>query len=265
MLLIVSVMVAQCWHEHEEKEEEYEEDGGDKHGEDHYDEEDHKGEKGHKGEESYDKGEKGSHGKEEESHHFDEVSYSLIYIYIHFDRIELNSPVDRNTNKKKAATTKKTNMVIITNRRKVQKVANMATKKATKKAPKPLDITTKRTKMNLPKRKSSTIAKIRKATTRNMAASTNSTNRRKANTRKVIIISPISIKDTKAKRDIIRKAITMTITRDTRANMVMISTIPMKNITERKVAKRVAAKKDTNPKDINHHCNRNVSHIFSDM
>lgn len=156
-------------------------------------------------------------------------------------------------------------MAIITNRRKVQRVANMATRKATKKAPKPLDIITKRTKMNLPKRKSSTIAKIRKATTRNMAASTNSTNRRKANTRKVIIISPISIKDTKAKRDIIRKAITMTITRDTRANMVMISTMPMKNIMERKVAKRVAAKKDTNPKDINHHCNRNVSHIFSDM
>lgn len=71
LLLIASLLIAQC-HKKAESEE-HEEDGGEKYGEDNYDEEGHKAEKGHKGGEEYEKGEKGSYGKSEESHHFDEV------------------------------------------------------------------------------------------------------------------------------------------------------------------------------------------------
>lgn len=168
---------------------------------------------------------------------------------------------------KKAVTMKKTNTAIIMNRKKVQKVANMVIKKDIKKAPKQPVTITKRTKMNLPKKKNSTIAKIRKAITKNMAANMNSMNRKKVNTRKVIIISLIMIKGTKVKRDIIRKAITMMITKDTKVNMDTINTIHITIITERKVAKKVAAKKDTNQKGINSmkQCARSAFHRFSDM
>lgn len=146
---------------------------------------------------------------------------------------------------------RKMNMVIIMKRKKVQRVAKKGTKKDTKRAPRPLDIIIRHIKMSSPRRKNSTIAKIRKVTTRNMAANTNSTSRRKVNTRKVGIISLTMIRGTKARRDTTRKAITMKITRDTRVNMATISIIHITIIMVRRAAKRAAAKRDTNQKDIN--------------
>lgn len=69
LMLIASVLAVQC----HEKSESHEAESGEKHGGDQFSEESHKGEKGHHNEESHEKGEKGSYGKEDTSHHFDEV------------------------------------------------------------------------------------------------------------------------------------------------------------------------------------------------
>lgn len=179
-------------------------------------------------------------------------------------------------------------MESIITRRKGPNMANMDIKKAIRKDPKPLVTTKRPTKTIITKSTNSTIAKRRKVITKNTAASTNSMNRKKANTRKVIIINPATKKDTKvnnkriyviashaalhrniktnisniytiffkfffrclqAKRDIIRKDITIRPTKSTMVNMVTTSIILITIIMQRKVAKRdktnlVTAKKD---------------------
>lgn len=158
---------------------------------------------------------------------------------------------------------KKTNMAITTKRRKDQKAVKRAIRKDTKKVPKRLATIKKPTKMNTPRRKNSTTKRIKRATTRNMAASTNIMNRRKANTRKASITSLTTIRHIKVKRDITRRATTMKITRDTKANMATKNTTSTKIITERKAARKVAVRKDTNPRDISdQQCNRKLFHTI---
>lgn len=77
LLLAFAVLAVQC----HEKASSHEEEGGEEHDEHHYGGDEHKGEKGHHSDHSFKKGEKGSHGKEEDSHHYNEVRYEEFFIY----------------------------------------------------------------------------------------------------------------------------------------------------------------------------------------
>lgn len=82
-------------------------------------------------------------------------------------------------------------------RRKDPNMASMDIKKVIRKDPKPLVTTKRPIKTIIIRNTSSTIAKRRKVITKNTAANTNSMNRKKANTRKVIITNPATRKGTK--------------------------------------------------------------------
>lgn len=80
-------------------------------------------------------------------------------------------------------------------------VESMATKSSIRKDRKPLDSIIRPTKMTTTRRRNSTIAKRRRATTRNMVANTNSTITRRANIRKAKRKQKATMKDTKVTDD----------------------------------------------------------------
>lgn len=145
---------------------------------------------------------------------------------------------------KKAATMRKMNMETITRKRRVRKVGNMVTKKATKKALKRRDIIIKLTKMISTKSINSTTTRIKRETIKSMVVSTNFTRRKKEITKRADITILDMMKDINQRRVITRKVTTQMSIKDIMESMDMTNIIRITSTTAKRAVKKVEARKD---------------------